>query len=131
MAGMMRWDSRAFEVQVAKNALRKVTAICVTGVAYAKTHIPRVPDSASPPGGFPFGKTMNLEQNITYTVEATFDGIHGLFGVIPVEGRKGSGELGYAYLLETGTSKMLPRPWLTLTMDAVEAAHGVKFERSI
>ena len=131
MAGMMQWDSRAFEQKVAASAMRRVTSICVSGVAYAKTHIPRVPDAASPPGGFPFGKTMNLAQNITFTVEATFEGIRGMFGVIPVEGGKGSSELGYAYLLETGTSKMLPRPWLTLTMDAVEAQHGVKFERSI
>ena len=125
----MQWNADPFRQQVLGNAFMRVRNICVSGVAYAKTNIPRVPGEASPPGGFPYGKTMNLQQVITYKVWVDSAGVRGMFGVIPAS--KGGTELNYAYRLETGTRKMLPRPWMTLTMDEIETMYGITFKRDI
>ena len=126
----MQWNADPFRQQVLGNAYKRVRDICASGATYAKTNIPRVPGEASPPGGFPYGKTMNLQQEITYKMEISPQGVRGMFGLIPVEGSSRE-ELGYGYLLETGTRRMLPRPWVTLTMDQLEAMFGIKFERDI
>lgn len=136
------WDATAFKNTVHGNARKRVLAICVAGVAHAKQNIPRVPDAPSPEGGFPFGKSGWLGQRVSYDVRVDAGGVHGMFGMLPVErGGPGSEDenkpLGYAYYLETGTTNevgdeiMAPRPWVTLTMNELEALFGIKFKRRL
>lgn len=126
----MKFDATSFKKTVMQNAEARLLPICVAAVAEAQTNMKRLPGGAhSAPEGWPAIQTGWLEQSITYEIIHSGDKVEGRFGIIP--SRSGGEALGYAYWLEIGTSDMKPRPWLTLTMDAMERMFGLKFERHL
>ena len=129
------WNPAAFTRQVIDNASARVTAICVSAVETAKTNMRRLGGGASSePGDWPARQSGDLAKNITYEIDQSPAGVKGRFGILPlvVGGAElGGEERGYPYLLEVGTRRMLPRPWMTLTMDRLEGLYGITFERSM
>jgi len=79
--------------------------------------------SPSAPGDMPGIDSGTLKANIEYKIFDSPDQIIGAFGVFkesaPNETTKKVVDMIYALYLETGTYKMDPRPWLTLTLAEV------------
>jgi len=131
----MSWNAEWFKDLVTDNAYNEVLAICVEGTAKAKMNMNRLAGNASSePGDWPARQTSSMADQVTYQVDRTVDGVVGFVGILPqIEGGQplGEGELGYPYLLEVGTAKMLPRPWMTYLMDHLERTFGITFDRDI
>jgi len=109
----VEWNSAEFEALVdreAANRMRDAVAFCTD---YAKTNMYH--GTPSPEGGFPGIVTGHLRASIGFDVEIDKSGVTGRFGVLEKE--RGGKPLDYALYLEIGTSRMAPRPWLTLTLD--------------
>jgi len=73
-----------------------------------------VPSAA---GTYPAVQSSTLRSEITFEVEINSQTVVGKFGIMPT--RNSGTFLEYAYYLEVGTTKMEPRPWLTLTIDEI------------
>lgn len=126
-----------FREQVTQNAFNRVRDICVAAVAEAKTNMHRV-GHPSQPGEWPNIDSGTLQRTISYDIALRGKEVTGFFGVIPwlaggqqLGGGARGEERGYPYWLEVGTKRMLPRPWMTFTMDHVENKFGVHFERRV
>ena len=113
----IKWNQTAIDVKVG-GLLRSRIEECVRLAAeHAVDSIPDIP-SPSVPGDFPSNWDHNLEESITYDVHGMLFDVRGRFGVLYTHADDGT-YLIYALYLETGTVKMLPRPWVTLTLDEV------------
>jgi len=71
-----------------------------------------VTHAASPPGSPPNADTGQLMQSVSYSVDK--EGLEGSVGT----------NIDYGLILEMGTSRMLPRPWLQPALD--QSADEVK-----
>lgn len=109
----VEWNSKPFEQMVDAEAANRIRDAVVHCTAYAKDNMQNM--SPAPAGGFPGIDTGTLRRNITYDIELSPRGVTGYFGVL--ETHDGGKPLDYALYLERGTSKMAPRPWLSLTLD--------------
>lgn len=127
----MKWNASRFKRNVLESAEKRVLDVCVSAKQEAIDNMKRLPGNAhSKPGDWPAIQTEWLLQHITYEIERTEDGVEGRFGLIPSQ--SSGEELGYGYYLEVGVpGHMKPRPWLTLTMDALEREYGLTFERTL
>ena len=109
------WNASGFENKVMKEAARRLAQCGAVSVAIAKENMHRLGHSA-PPGQYPAIQTGTLRSNITYEIEAEHGKAVGRYGVLSREA--GGKPLEYAYWLEVGTSRMRPRPWLSLSFQA-------------
>lgn len=107
------WNANPFIQETEGKSEKRMRDAMVYCTDYAKSHMH--PTSPGPPGGFPGVVTGTLRRNITYEIESAPPRIIGRFGVLATEAE--GKPLQYALYLETGTRKMAPRPWLTLTLD--------------
>ena len=131
----MSWNFDAFTEEVMENAERRVLKICIAGMSEAKRNMKRLAGNApSEPWDWPARQMGDLAEHITYATTQTPEGAVGYVGVLPaIEGGEllGEGKRGYPWILEVGTPKMLPRPWMSLMMDYLEQKFGITFERDI
>ena len=112
------WNAAPFIAQVNAEAMRRMRNCMVVAVATAKENMQELgPGVPSTPGDYPAKQSTALETEITFDIEASSGQVVGRFGVLGLTG-KGKA-LEYAYFLEVGTSRMEPRPWVTLTFDEV------------
>jgi len=126
-----------FRESVTQNAFNRIRDICVSATAEAKTNMHRV-GHPSKPGEWPNIDSGTLQRTISYDIKVRGKEVTGYFGVIPwvAGGQQLGGGMagearGYPYWLEVGTKRMLPRPWMTFTMNHVEDKFGVHFERRV
>lgn len=126
-----------FRESVTQNAFNRIRDICVSATAEAKTNMHRV-GHPSKPGEWPNIDSGTLQRTISYDIKVRGKEVTGYFGVIPwvaggqqLGGGMAGEQRGYPYWLEVGTKRMLPRPWMTFTMNHVEDKFGVHFERRV
>lgn len=105
---------------LAVQEVRDVTVETLSGPRHGRTYY--VPGTkraytASSPGEPPAVATAGLRQSINGVVE--HEGLVGLVGT----------ELAYGPMLEFGTSKMAPRPWLRVAFEKTEAKVKEIFSR--
>ena len=112
------WNAAPFIAQVNAEAMRRMRDCMTVAVATAKANMQELgPGVSSASGDYPAKQTATLTSEITFDIEASSGQVVGRFGVL---GLAGTGKaLEYAYFLEVGTSRMEPRPWVTLTFDEV------------
>ncbi len=116
------WDATIFNEAVIKRGEQLVERCVKLGAQTAKKNMQDLGKGVhSEPGEYPAIQERNLYNAITHQVETRRVG-----PVAEIEGRYGTFEdgpypdnRGYAIFLEQGTSKMLPRPWLTMSFDEV------------
>lgn len=111
----VKWNASGFTSAVMKEAERRLADCAAVSVAIAKENMHRLGHPA-PPGEYPAIDTGTLRSNITYEVEIEPGQGTARYGVIAREA--GGKPLEYAYYLEVGTSRMRPRPWLSLSFNA-------------
>ena len=109
------WNTAGFMHKVMKEAERRLAECGAVSVAIAKENMHRL-GHPSAPGEYPGVVTGTLRSNITYEIESRPGQATGRYGVISREA--GKKPLEYAYWLEVGTSRMRPRPWLSLSFKA-------------
>ena len=112
------WNPAPFKAQVQNNAVDRIRRAVVLAVATAKENMQELGTGIhSEDWAFPAVQSGTLRSEITFEVEINSQTVIGRFGIIPTAS---SGTfLEYAYYLEVGTTKMEPRPWLTLTIDEI------------
>ena len=116
----VNWNPEAFFNALNASAYGLVKAICERAVEYAKDNM-EVLGYPSEPGEFPGVVTEKLKKGVTYRIKVIPGvAVIGKYGVF-------DGDEGYGKWLETGTHKMLPRPWLSLTTAQIEAEYGLRF----
>ena len=113
----IQWNREPIDIRVDETLRQRFTECVKLAAGHAAASIPDEP-SPSKPGGFPSNWKGNLQESITYDVGGAKLQIRGRFGVLYTHAKDGT-YLIYALYLETGTVKMLPRPWVTLTLDEV------------
>jgi hypothetical protein len=112
------WNSQAVIAQAMGGAALTLEKICSRGAAIARNNMFSL-GHPSEAGEYPGVVTSRLRDAITYQIEGT----EGRIGVF-------EGGEGYAQWLETGTNKMLPRPWLSLTAAELEGEFGIRFDNA-
>ena len=112
------WNPAPFIATVRSNAIARIRQAVVLAVATAKTNMQELGTGVhSEPKAWPAVQSGTLRSEITFEIEISGSEVIGRFGVFATTA---SGTfLEYAYYLEVGTSRMEPRPWLTLTVDEI------------
>jgi len=110
------WNQAPIEVALGEGLRERIDQCVQIGASTAAANM-EYADEPSSPGEFPRRVTGLLAENITSEVAGSGLNAAGRFGVLVNEAD--GKDLIYALFLETGTKKMLPRPWLSLTLAEV------------
>jgi hypothetical protein len=112
----MQWDQGPIDIALGESLKARIDQCVQIGASTAAANM-EFADEPSSPGEFPRRVTGLLADNISSEVAGDGLNVAGRFGVL-VDEAEGV-DLIYALLLETGTSKMLARPWLSLTLSEI------------
>ncbi|MFA5054304.1 MAG: hypothetical protein WC565_09610, partial [Parcubacteria group bacterium] len=117
----MQWNQGAIDVALGEALKERIDQCVQIGASTAAANM-QFADEPSSPGEFPRRVTGLLADNISSEVAGSGLNVAGRFGVL-VDDAEGV-DLIYALLLQTGWTstagnKVLPRPWLTLTLSEI------------
>lgn len=113
----IKWNVEPINIKIGLRMRGRIERCVALAAAHAAESMPYQP-SPSVPGDFPSRWNENLAESITYDVSGMLFTLRGRFGVLYTHAADGT-YLIYALYLETGTVKMLPRPWIALTLDEI------------
>jgi len=115
----IQWNREPIDIRVDETLRQRFKECVKLAAEHASASIPEEP-SPSKPWGFPSNWRGNLQESITYDVRGAKLQMRGRFGILYTHAKDGT-YLIYALYLEVGAPQinMLPRPWVTLTLDEV------------